>query len=185
MGFGAVTTIEEASDLGDVIGSLTREVADFPKPGVQFKDLTPLFADREAMRAVTAALAGVAAGVDLVAGVDSRGFLAAAAIADRLGVGVLAIRKGGKLPPPVYSESYDLEYGSATLEIPAAGLKLRGRDIMIVDDVLATGGTLGAAARLLQSAGANVVGVAVIMELTDLGGRAALEPLPVHTLRRV
>ncbi len=185
MGSGAVTTIDDAPDLGDIIGSLTREVADFPEPGVQFKDLTPLFADREAMRAITAALAGLADGVDLVAGVDSRGFLAAAAMADRLGVGVLAIRKGGKLPPPVLTESYDLEYGSATLEIPADGIKLRGRRIMIVDDVLATGGTLGAAARLLQTAGADVVGVAVIVELTELGGRAALKPLPVHALSRV
>ena len=185
MGFDAVTTIEEAPDLSGVIGSLTREVADFPEPGVQFKDLTPLFADREAMRAVTAALAGITAGVDLVAGVDSRGFLVAAAIAARLNIGVLAIRKGGKLPPPVFSESYDLEYGSATLEIPADGIKLRGRKIMIIDDVLATGGTLGAAARLLESAQADVVGVAVVMELTDLGGRAALAPLPVHALSRV
>jgi adenine phosphoribosyltransferase len=185
MGVDAVTTLREPAELADVIESLTRKVADFPKPGVLFKDLTPLFAKRKAMAAVTAALADLSSGVDLIAGIDSRGFLAAAAVATRLGTGVLAIRKGGKLPPPVFSESYDLEYGSATLEIPAAGLKLRGRDIMIVDDVLATGGTLGAAARLLQSAGANVVGVAVIMELTDLGGRAALEPLPVHTLRRV
>ncbi|WP_077090860.1 adenine phosphoribosyltransferase [Mycobacterium rhizamassiliense] len=185
MGFGAVTTIKDAPDLGDIIEPLTRKVADFPEPGVQFKDLTPLFADRDAMCAITDALAGVAAGVDLVAGVDSRGFLVAAAVAARLGVGVLAIRKGGKLPPPVLSESYDLEYGSATLEIPADGIELRRRNVMVIDDVLATGGTLGASARLLQRAEANVVGVAVVMELVELGGRAALAPLPVHTLSRV
>jgi adenine phosphoribosyltransferase len=171
--------------LADVIASLTREVADFPKPGVQFKDLTPLFADRIAMSAVTNALVDAAAGADLVAGIDSRGFLAAAAVADRLGTGVLAVRKGGKLPPPVHTERYDLEYGSATLEIPADGLDLRGRDIAIIDDVLATGGTLAAAARLLKRAGANVTGTFVILELSALGGREALAPLPVHSLSRV
>jgi adenine phosphoribosyltransferase len=184
MGFGAVTTLREPAALADVIDSLTREVADFPKPGVLFKDLTPLFAKKKAMAAVTDALTDISSGADLVAGIDSRGFLAAAAVATRLGTGVLAIRKGGKLPPPVFSESYDLEYGSASLEIPADGIKLQGRKVMVIDDVLATGGTLGAAARLLERAEANVLGVAVVLELSDLGGRAALEPLPVHSLSR-
>ncbi len=170
--------------LADVIASLTREVADFPKPGVQFKDLTPLLADREGLAAVTAALAGLASGADLVAGIDSRGFLVAGAVADRLGTGVLAIRKGGKLPPPVHSEQYDLEYGSATLEIPADGIALSGRGVVLIDDVLATGGTLGAARRLLLRAGANVIGAAVLMELTALGGREAVAPMPVHSLSR-
>ena len=175
----------ENAPLADVIASLTRNVADFPKPGVQFKDLTPLFADRNGMAAVTDALADVASGADLVAGIDSRGFLVAAAVAGRLGTGVLAIRKGGKLPPPVHAEQYDLEYGSATLEIPADGIELRGRSIVIIDDVLATGGTLAAAARLLKRAGANVTGAAVVVELTALGGREAIAPLPVHSLSRV
>jgi len=171
--------------LADIIASLTRNVADFPKPGVQFKDLTPLFADRDGMAAVTDALADIASGADLVAGIDSRGFLVAAAVAGRLGTGVLAIRKGGKLPPPVRSEQYDLEYGSASLEIPAEGIELRGRNIVIVDDVLATGGTMAAAARLLKHAGANVTGAAVVTELAALGGRDAIAPLPVHSLSRV
>jgi adenine phosphoribosyltransferase len=171
--------------LADIIASLTRNVADFPKPGVQFKDLTPLFADRDGMAAVTDALADIASGADLVAGIDSRGFLVAAAVAGRLGTGVLAIRKGGKLPPPVHSEQYYLEYGSATLEIPADGIELRGRNIVIVDDVLATGGTMAAAARLLKHAGANVTGAAVVTELAALGGRDAIAPLPVHSLSRV
>jgi adenine phosphoribosyltransferase len=171
--------------IADVIASLTRNVADFPKPGVQFKDLTPLFADANGLAAVTDALADVASGVDLVAGIDSRGFLVAAAVASRLGTGVLAVRKGGKLPPPVHAEQYDLEYGSATLEIPADGIDLRGRSILIIDDVLATGGTLAAAARLLEHAGANVTGAAVVVELTALGGREAVAPLPVHSLSRV
>jgi adenine phosphoribosyltransferase len=181
MGVGAVTS----APVADVIASLTRDVADFPKPGVQFKDLTPVFADATAMSAVIDALADVASGADLVAGIDSRGFLVAAAVAARLGTGVLAIRKGGKLPPPVHAEHYDLEYGTATLEIPADGIDLRGRNVVIVDDVLATGGTLAAAKRLLDRAGANVPAAAVVVELTDLGGREAVAPLPVHSLSRV
>jgi adenine phosphoribosyltransferase len=171
--------------IADVIASLTRNVADFPKPGVQFKDLTPLLADADGLAAVTDALAEVASGADLVAGVDSRGFLVAGAVASRLGIGVLAVRKGGKLPPPVHTEEYDLEYGSATLEIPADGIELRGRSVLIIDDVLATGGTLAAAARLLEHAGAVVTGAAVVVELTALGGREAVAPLSVHSLSRV
>lgn len=170
--------------VADVIEALTRKVPDFPKPGVQFKDLTPVFADREGLTAVVDALADIVAGADLVAGVDARGFLVAAAVADRLRTGVLAIRKGGKLPPPVHTESYDLEYGSATLEVPADGIALRGRDVVIVDDVLATGGTLAAAARLLDRTGARVTAAAVVLELAALGGRAAVAPLPVHSLSR-
>jgi adenine phosphoribosyltransferase len=177
-------SVRDNAPLADIIASLTRSVADFPKPGVQFKDLTPLFADRNGMAAVTDALADVASGADLVAGIDSRGFLVAAAVATRLGTGVLAIRKGGKLPPPVHAEQYDLEYGSATLEIPADRIDLRGPRIVIIDDVLATGGTVAAAARLLTHAGANVTGAAVVVELAALGGREAVAPLPVHSLSR-
>jgi adenine phosphoribosyltransferase len=174
----------DAVRVAELIASLTRNVADFPQPGVQFKDLTPLFADSDGMTAVTDALAEIASGADLVAGIDSRGFLVAAAVAGRLGTGVLAIRKGGKLPPPVYTERYDLEYGSATLEIPAEGVALRGRRVVVIDDVLATGGTIAAAARLLDRTGADVTAAAVVVELTALGGRDALAPLPVHSLSR-
>ncbi len=184
VGLGAVTSAGATAALADIIESLTRDVADFPKPGVQFKDLTPLFADREAMTAVIDALADIASGADLVAAIDSRGFLVAAAVAGRLRTGVLAIRKGGKLPPPVHAEQYDLEYGSATLEIPADGIDVRGRNVVIIDDVLATGGTLAAAARLLARSGANVSAAAVVVELTALGGRRAVAPLPVHSLSR-
>jgi adenine phosphoribosyltransferase len=171
--------------VADLIASLTREVADFPMPGIQFKDLTPLFADRVGLAAVTDAVAVVASGADLIAGVDARGFLLGGAVATRLGTGVLAIRKGGKLPPPVRVESYDLEYGTATLEIPADGIELTGRSVVIVDDVLASGGTLAAARRLLQHSGATVTAAAVVLELTALGGRDLVAPLPVHSLRRV
>jgi adenine phosphoribosyltransferase len=175
----------KTADVSALIGALTREVADFPEPGIQFKDLTPVLADAEGLAAVTDALAEIASGADLVAGVDARGFLLGGAVATRLGIGVLAVRKGGKLPPPVHSETYTLEYGTATLEVPADGLDIAGRKIMIIDDVLATGGTLGATARLLTAAGATLVGAAVVLELAALGGRAGLEPLQVTSLRRI
>ncbi len=179
MGPGAVTEADQ------VIASLTREAADFPTPGVAFKDLSPVFADARGLAAVTDALAAVASGADLIAGIDARGFLVGGAVAARLGTGVLAIRKAGKLPPPVLRQSYQLEYGSATLEIPADGIELAGRNVVIVDDVLATGGTVAAAHRLLEQAGARVMLVAVVLELAGLGGRDVVAPLPVHSLRRV
>lgn len=177
-----MTNAARPAPVAELIASLTRKVADFPKPGIQFKDLTPVFADATAMTAITGALADIASGADLVAGIEARGFLLAAAVADRLQTGVLAIRKAGKLPPPVHAETYDLEYGAATLEIPADGLDLRGRNITIVDDVLATGGTLAAAVRLLERAGARVTAAAVVFELSGLCGREAVAPLAVHSL---
>jgi adenine phosphoribosyltransferase len=172
----------DPTDVSAVIASLTREVADFPEPGIQFKDLTPLWADARGLAAVTNALARVCEGADLVAGIDARGFLLGAAVATKLGTGVLAVRKGGKLPPPVHSETYELEYGTATLEIPADGIDIAGRTIVIIDDVLATGGTVAATAKLLEHGGAIVPAAAVVLELTALGGRKKLQPLPVTSL---
>ncbi|GBE65939.1 adenine phosphoribosyltransferase [Mycobacterium sp. MFM001] len=171
--------------IAELIASLTREIDDFPTAGIQFKDLTPLFADHRGFSAVTEALADVAAGADLIAGIDARGFVVGGAVAARLGIGMLAIRKGGKLPPPVRAEQYDLEYGTATLEIPADGIELAGRRVVIVDDVLATGGTVAAAYRLLEHSGAHVTAAAVVLELAGLGGRDRVAPLPVHSLRSV
>ena len=175
MGAGEVTA-------ADLVVALTREVADFPSAGIDFKDLTPLFADARGLAAVTDELAEVASGADLIAGIDARGFLLGGALAARLGTGVLAIRKGGKLPPPVLTEEYQLEYGSASLELPADGIDVTGLSVVIVDDVLATGGTLAAAHRLLERAGAQVLIAAVVIELTGLGGRELVAPLPVHSV---
>ncbi|MGE2834364.1 adenine phosphoribosyltransferase [Mycobacterium sp. SMC-4] len=173
------------SDVADVIASLLREVPDFPEPGVQFKDLTPVLADPRGLAEVCRAIADIARGADLIAGVDARGFLLGGAVALHLGVGVLAVRKGGKLPPPVLSQTYDLEYGSATLEVPADGVTLAGRNVVVIDDVLATGGTLAATNRLLMSAGATVSRAVVMLELSGLGGRGVLEPVPVTSLYTV
>lgn len=174
-----------AQDVAALIASLMREVPDFPEPGIQFKDLTPLLADAHGLATVADALAATADGTDLVAGIDARGFLLGAAVALRLGTGVLAVRKGGKLPPPVHSETYELEYGSATLEIPADGIDISGRSVAIIDDVLATGGTVAATTALLRRCGATVTGAAVVLELTALEGRRVLEPLPVTSLYTV
>jgi len=175
MGPGEMTAAE-------LVAALTRQVADFPSAGIQFKDLTPVFADAAGMAAVTDELADIASGADLVAGIDARGFLLGGALAARLGTGVLAIRKAGKLPPPVRTEEYRLEYGTASLELPADGIELSGRSVVVVDDVLATGGTLAAAHRLLEGAGARVSIAAVVIELAGLGGRELVAPLPVHAV---
>lgn len=172
-------------DVSQVIASLLREVPDFPEPGIQFKDLTPVLADARGLAEVSDAIADLARGADLVAGVDARGFLLGGAVALKLGIGVVAVRKGGKLPPPVLSETYTLEYGTATLEVPAEGIDLAGRSIVVIDDVLATGGTLAATNQLLTSAGARVTGAVVMLELAALGGRALLDPLSVMSLYAV
>lgn len=172
-------------DAAAVIAALTRVVPDFPQPGILFRDLTPVLADDRGFAVITDALSELVAGADLIAGIDARGFLLGGAVAHRLGVGVLAIRKGGKLPPPVHSRTYTLEYGTATLEIPAAGIELGGRRVAVVDDVLATGGTLVAARDLLAAAGADVTEAAVVMELAGLGGRDRLAPLAVRSLQLV
>lgn len=169
-------------DVSALMASLIREVPDFPEPGIAFKDLTPLLADAHGLAAVTGALAEVAEGADVIAGIDARGFLLGAAVATRLGTGILAVRKGGKLPPPVLRQSYALEYGTATLEIPADGIDLTGRRVVVIDDVLATGGTVAATVQLLRDAGAEVTHAAVVLELGALDGRRGLQPLPVSSL---
>lgn len=159
--------------LSDTVAGLLRDVPDFPEPGILFKDIAPLLADGAAFDAVIHALAASAdGGTDIVAGIEARGFLIAGALARQLGCGLVPVRKAGKLPPPTLRRSYDLEYGSAEIEVPQGLLK--GKRVVIVDDVLATGGTMRAAADLITSAGAEVVGMGVIVELAFLGGRAVV-----------
>ncbi|MFH5210012.1 adenine phosphoribosyltransferase [Antrihabitans spumae] len=163
---------------------LTRWAPDFPVPGVRFADLTPVFADAAGFDALVRPLAELAPDADVVAGIDARGFLIGGAVAVAKRCGVLAVRKSGKLPPPVIARQYALEYGTATLEIPADGVDLRGRKVLLLDDVLATGGTLVAAAELLTDAGAEVVALAVVLELNALAGREKVErELPSMPLR--
>src|SRR5580704_9552132 len=165
---------EKPRTAAQLVSDLTAIVSDFPKPGITFRDLTPVFADGAALRLVTDALAAPFVGrIDAVAGVEARGFVLAAAAAYALGVGVLIIRKPGKLPQAVLSESYDLEYGSAELQVQPNTLPVGSR-ILVLDDVLATGGTLAASIKLIERAGWVVAGVSVVQELNDLHGRDAL-----------
>jgi adenine phosphoribosyltransferase len=163
------------------VSALVRPVPDFPVPGVVFRDITPVLADGAAFTAVAVALAALVGEADVVVGVEARGFLLGAAAALTAGTGIVPIRKAGKLPRVAASRRYDLEYGSATLELPADAVPAGSR-VFVVDDVLATGGTAAAACDLVDSVGADVVGFAVLIELAGLGGRARLEPVPVHAL---
>ncbi|MCE3002679.1 MAG: adenine phosphoribosyltransferase [Xanthomonadaceae bacterium] len=162
------------------------DVADFPQPGILFRDVSPLLADAVAFGAAVHALGAAAADLeaDLVAGIEARGFIFGAALATRLGRGFLPVRKRGKLPGEVHRASYALEYGEDVLEL-RAGIVPAGARVLLVDDVLATGGTLDAARRLAQAAGLVAVGAAVLVELEALGGRARLgTSLPVRSVLR-
>ncbi|HVQ94630.1 MAG TPA: adenine phosphoribosyltransferase [Mycobacteriales bacterium] len=172
------------ADLAGLVASRVREVPDFPEPGIQFKDLMPLFADGAAFRAVTDGIVAHHGEFDLVAGVEARGFLIAAAIGYATGAGVVPVRKQGKLPGRVISVAYTLEYGEAVVEVHADAFT-SARRVLLVDDVLATGGTIAAAADLIGRAGGEVVGMSVVLELLALGGRARLAPFDVHAVLAV
>ncbi|SDF11729.1 adenine phosphoribosyltransferase [Pseudonocardia oroxyli] len=163
------------------VRDLVRSVPDYPEPGVLFRDLTPVLADAEAFATLTTELAAWAGAADLVAGVEARGFLIGAAVALVAGTGVVPIRKAGKLPSVAGTRTYDLEYGTATLELPA-GVVEPGTTVFVVDDVLATGGTAAAACGLLTDAGAEVTGFATVIELAALRGRDKLPGVEVHSL---
>lgn len=181
----SITQAGENPHVSAVIEQLCATVPDYPSPGIVFKDLTPVFADGPALKQVVDAIVNSFAGkFDAVAGVEARGFLLAAAAAYATGSGVITIRKAGKLPREVYSESYALEYGEATLELHQEDVPA-GTRVLILDDVLATGGTLGAAAALLERTGAVVAGVGVVLELDALPGRANLAPYNVVSLLHV
>ncbi|GAA2034453.1 adenine phosphoribosyltransferase [Agromyces tropicus] len=159
----------------ELVESKLATIPDFPEPGVVFRDLTPVFADGPAFHALSEALTTPFAGrFDHLAGVEARGFLLAGAASVLCGAGVLPVRKAGKLPRAVLREEYDLEYGSAALEVHEGELAPAAR-VLIVDDVLATGGTALAAARLIERAGWQVAGISVAIELDALGGRARLD----------
>ncbi len=192
-----MSTAAAAGDppLDELIAGLAVDIPDFPEPGVVFRDLTPVFADGVAFRRMVHGLAVPAASdpraaavaeradrdFDVVVGVEARGFLLAAAVAMDAGVGVVPVRKAGKLPRERISADYDLEYGSARLELHADSIR-PGTRVLVVDDVLATGGTLGATIALVERLGGVVAAVSVVVELAALGGRQRLAPHIVHAL---
>ncbi len=181
----ATVTIQE-QDVAQRLRALIRDVPDFPRPGIVFRDITVLLGDGPAFSAAIAALAEPyrSSGIALVAGIESRGFILGGAVADRLGAGFVPIRKEGRLPAKRISQSYSLEYGEAIVEIHADAIA-RGQRVLIVDDLLATGGTAAAAAALVDQLGGDIAGFAFLVELSDLGGSAALGGRPYTALLRM
>ncbi len=176
------------ADLEKLLDELIRDVPDFPEPGVVFKDITPLLADHDGFSAVIAALAAAgrdeadAVVVDKVVGMEARGFILAAPVALALGAGFVPVRKKGKLPGPTHAVSYSLEYGTATLEMRQDAVR-PGERVLLVDDVLATGGTAAATRELVESGGGTVTGFAVLIELGFLHGREHLGDLALRALK--
>lgn len=165
------------------VASLIRTIPDFPKPGIVFRDITTLLKDPQGLHDVVERLAAGYAGrpIDKVAAIESRGFIVGAALAYRLHAGFVPIRKKGKLPAASFAEDYELEYGRDRLEMHRDAIG-RGERVLLVDDLIATGGTAEAAARLLENAGAAVAGCAFVVDLPDLGGRRRLEARGLHVL---
>jgi len=178
------------TDLASLVASHVIDVPDFPQPGIVFKDLSPLFADGKALRAMTDGIvdhyrdASGGPGFEVVAGIEARGFVVAAAVAYAAGVGVVPVRKAGKLPRETLSAAYSLEYGEAVLEVHADAF-VAGHRVLVVDDVLATGGTAAASLGLVEAAGGQVAGLCVLLELSFLNGRDRLPGRDVFTLLTV
>ncbi|REE94675.1 adenine phosphoribosyltransferase [Thermomonospora umbrina] len=170
-------------DLGRLIAERIRDVPDYPKPGVMFKDITPLLADHVAFAGVVDAIVSYhgRGTIDKIVGIEARGFILAAPVAYHFGAGFVPVRKKGKLPAPAHERTYDLEYGTETIEMHTDALR-PGERVLIVDDVLATGGTARAAVELVRRGGGEVVGLSVLMELSFLHGRDKLGNLDVHSL---
>ncbi|MDQ7907916.1 adenine phosphoribosyltransferase [Phytohabitans sp. ZYX-F-186] len=174
------------ADLAEIVAGHILDVPDFPSPGILFKDLTPLFADGPAFREVIDGIVAHhgAGSFDVVAGIEARGFVVAAAIAYATGLGVVPIRKAGKLPRATHSASYELEYGEAALEVHTDAF-MAGERVLVVDDVLATGGTAATTLDLVERAGGTVAGFTVLLELSFLPGRERLAPREVHAVLTV
>jgi adenine phosphoribosyltransferase len=176
--------------LDEILSTRIRDIPDYPKPGVVFKDITPLLADPEAFHTVVEALAGFGrdsdgtTGVDKVVGIEARGFILAAPVALALQAGFVPVRKQGKLPAATYSASYELEYGQATIEVHQDAFQ-PGDRVLVIDDVLATGGTVEACTKLLERGGATVTGTAVLIELSFLHGRERLSGQRLESLLTV
>jgi len=167
----------------DALKAKIRHVPDFPKAGILFYDITTLLRDREGFKSVVDVLIRPFEGqsIDVVVGIESRGFILGGAVADRLGAGFAPVRKPGKLPSQTVRETYDLEYGTDSLEIHRDGVE-RGQRVLIVDDLLATGGTANATVNLVRRIGGNVQGLAFLIELTALNGRARLSNERVYSV---
>jgi adenine phosphoribosyltransferase len=167
------------------LASLVRDIPDFPEPGIVFKDITPVLADHEAFGELIAALADAyrQLPIDKVAGIEARGFTLAAPVALQLGAGFVPLRKPGKLPWTTINQAYNLEYGTDALEMHVDGIGA-GEQVLIVDDVIATGGTAAAAVNLIERVGGKIAGLAVFIELGFLNGRAAIDGVPFHALIR-
>ena len=173
---------EQIAELAKLVTRNLREIQDFPEPGVLFRDITPLLANGDDFASLIRCLGEIYRGrVDAVAGLESRGFILAAPLAVELGIGMLTVRKAGKLPGPVIGVDYELEYGTARMEIRPESVH-EGDRVLIIDDVLATGGTANAAVQLLEESGAHVVDIFVLMELIGLGGRERLNGHPCTSL---
>ncbi|HWE95276.1 MAG TPA: adenine phosphoribosyltransferase, partial [Tepidisphaeraceae bacterium] len=164
---------------------LIRDIANFPKPGILFRDITPLLADAPGLALAVELMANPFRGkrIDLVVGAESRGFIFGTAVACCLSAGFVIVRKPGKLPHKRISKSYDLEYGKDTLEMHADAI-VKGQRVLIVDDLLATGGTMRACCDLVNELGGEIAGIAVLIELADLQGRQKLKPYDIHSVIR-
>ncbi len=176
----------QTTDAIDKLANLIRDVPDFPKPGVVYKDFTPLLADPSALALAVELMANPyrGTGIDLVVGAESRGFIFGIAIAQALSAGFVPVRKPGKLPRAVYGVDYDLEYGSDRLELHEDAL-LAGHRVLLVDDLLATGGTMQASCQLVEKCGAQIAGITVLIELDFLNGRDLLGGFgDVHSVLR-
>lgn len=168
-------------DLGERLKRLVRDIPDFPNPGILFRDITTLLADGSAFHEAIDGMADGFEDIDKVVVIESRGFILGTPIAYILGAGVVPVRKPGRLPAPTYEQPYSLEYGANALEIHQDAIE-SGERVLIVDDLLATGGTVAATIRLVERLGGEVAGVTVLAELSDLHGRDAIGDYPIHSL---